>query len=84
MDTDYIIRMANQIADALGINPDQDQAVAELADHLTRFWEPRMRSALAETAGGSLKDSISPLVLQALERMRTPPATSPVATIPAR
>jgi hypothetical protein len=47
--------------------------VAELADHLTRFWEPRMRSALVETASdGSLKSSLSPLVLQALERMRTP------------
>lgn len=73
MDTDYIIRMANQIADALGINPDQAQAETELADHLTRFWEPRMRSALAEAAGNShLKDALSPLVVQALERMRTP------------
>ena len=73
MNTDYVLRMANQIADALGINPDQEQAVAELADHLTRFWEPRMRSALVETASdGSLKSCLSPLVLQALERMRTP------------
>ena len=73
MNTDYIIRMANQIADALSINPDHDQAVTELADHLTRFWEPRMRSALAEAAGDNhLKASISPLVVQALERMRLP------------
>lgn len=73
MDTDYIIRMANQIADALGVNPDQDQAVAELADHLTRFWEPRMRSALfAAAADPGLHSRFSPLVSHALDRMSAP------------
>ncbi|MDD2669692.1 MULTISPECIES: formate dehydrogenase subunit delta [Zoogloea] len=70
MDTDYIIRMANQIADALGINPDQEQAVAELADHLTRFWEPRMRSALlAAAVDPGLRAQLTPLVTLALDRI---------------
>lgn len=70
MDTDYIIRMANQIADALGVNPDQEQAVAELADHLTRFWEPRMRSALFAAATTPPPQArLSPLVLRAVAAM---------------
>jgi formate dehydrogenase subunit delta len=51
MNNDYVIRMANQIADALGINPDRDQAIHDLADHLNRFWEPRMRASLLAVAG---------------------------------
>jgi formate dehydrogenase subunit delta len=73
MDTDYIIRMANQIADALGVNPDQAQAETELADHLTRFWEPRMRSALlAAVADQAQAAQLSPLVIHAVAAMRMP------------
>jgi formate dehydrogenase subunit delta len=73
MDTDYIIRMANQIADALGVNPDQALAETELADHLTRFWEPRMRSALvAAVADQAQAAQLSPLVIRAIAAMRIP------------
>ncbi|KAB2963296.1 formate dehydrogenase subunit delta [Zoogloea sp.] len=72
MNHDYIVRMANQIGDALGINPDREQAVRDLADHLTRFWEPRMRKALFEALDGSAGRQLSPLVLDATARMRRP------------
>jgi len=71
MNTDYVLRMANQIADALGINPDQEQAVRDLADHLNRFWEPRMRGSLltlADTPDGAAR--LSPLVQRALASLR--------------
>lgn len=74
MNTDYVLRMANQIADALGINPDQEQAVRDLADHLNRFWEPRMRGALltlAATPDGAAR--LSPLVCRAVGALRPPP-----------
>lgn len=73
MNTDYVLRMANQIADALGINPDQEQAVRDLADHLNRFWAPRMRGALltlAATPDGVAR--LSPLVCRALTNVRPP------------
>ena len=41
-----LIRMANQIGDFFGTMPDRPQAIADVADHLKRFWEPRMRRAL--------------------------------------
>ncbi|MBN9472722.1 MAG: formate dehydrogenase [Bordetella sp. SCN 67-23] len=41
-----LIRMANQIGDFFSTMPDRPQAIADVADHLKRFWEPRMRRAL--------------------------------------
>ncbi len=74
MNNDYVIRMANQIADALGINPDRDQAIHDLADHLNRFWEPRMRASLLAVAGSvDAAARLSPLVREAIARLRLPP-----------
>lgn len=74
MNNDYVIRMANQIADALGINPDRDQAIHDLADHLNRFWEPRMRASLLTVAGSvDAAARLSPLVREAIARLRPPP-----------
>ena len=38
------IRMANQIAEFFKAYP-REQALKEIADHINRFWEPRMRNA---------------------------------------
>lgn len=38
--------MANQIGAFFETMPDQQQALADIAEHLKRFWEPRMRRAL--------------------------------------
>jgi formate dehydrogenase subunit delta len=38
------IRMANQIAAFFKAYP-HEEAVKEIADHINRFWEPRMRQA---------------------------------------
>ena len=35
--------MANQIADYFGAEPDKREAAASTANHLRRFWDPRMR-----------------------------------------
>ena len=42
-----ILRMANQIAKAFDAYP-HDEAVAETANHIKSFWDPRMRRHLAE------------------------------------
>ena len=38
-----LVRMANQIADFFKIQP-ANEAVAGTADHIRRFWDPRMRT----------------------------------------
>ena len=69
-DISKLVRMANQIATFFGSQPGETQA-AEVAGHLKAFWEPRMLSALYAhvDAGG---EGLSPLVLEAVGRLRQP------------
>lgn len=46
MTGDKLIKMANQIGRFFAAMPDQQQAVEDVAGHLRRMWEPRMRRAL--------------------------------------
>ena len=43
-----LITMANQIGAFFETMPDRQQAVIDVAEHLKRFWEPRMRRSLLE------------------------------------
>ena len=57
MDTQNLIDMANRIGDFFDSMPDREEAITGVADHIRRFWEPRMRRALlaaldAPQAGG--------------------------------
>ncbi len=45
MDHSNIVRMANQIASFFN-GASHDQAVKDAAEHINKFWEPRMRMAL--------------------------------------
>ena len=43
MNSSNLIRMANQIGTFFESQPDRNEALEGLAQHLQRFWEPRMR-----------------------------------------
>ncbi|WP_454762996.1 formate dehydrogenase subunit delta [Cupriavidus campinensis] len=62
MHIDNLIKMANQIGGFFEAMPDRDEALADIAGHLKRFWEPRMRRALLAhvdaTDGGEGLDAI--------------------------
>jgi formate dehydrogenase subunit delta len=66
MTEETLVRMANQIADFFKVQSEAD-AVAGTADHIRKFWDPRMRSKMREylKAGGK---SLSPLAREAAER----------------
>lgn len=49
MNAEKLARMANQIAANIEYGPNKPQAVADVADHLLRFWTPGMRTELAES-----------------------------------
>ncbi|WP_153101643.1 formate dehydrogenase subunit delta [Paraburkholderia hayleyella] len=49
MNEDNLIGMANQIGDFFASLPGHDEALEGIADHIRRFWEPRMRRALLAT-----------------------------------
>lgn len=49
MDDQNLIDMANRIGDFFDSMPDREEALTGIADHIRRFWEPRMRRALLAT-----------------------------------
>ena len=46
MDVDNLVRMANRIGEFFAAMPDREEAKDGIAQHLRRFWEPRMRRIL--------------------------------------
>jgi formate dehydrogenase subunit delta len=68
---DKLAYMANQIAVFFGGAMPHDAAVAGTADHLNKFWEPRMRRQFFEIvdAGGT---GLSPLAIAAAAQVRKP------------
>ena len=64
------MRMANQIATFFDSMPERDEALLELATHLKKFWEPRMRHALLSQIDTGTAQTLHPLVLQSIERHR--------------
>ena len=70
MDPANLTKMANQIGDFFEAMPDRDQAIRDVASHLQRFWEPRMRRALLEHVAKSGDGELRPLVRSALQILR--------------
>lgn len=46
MEIGNLIRMANRIGDFFDAYPDRAEAQANIATHIQKFWEPRMRIQL--------------------------------------
>lgn len=62
MEIQHLVKMANQIGQFFEAEPDRDQAILDIATHLKRFWDPRMRKAIvahAETGGENLKEIVA-------------------------
>ena len=60
--------MANDIAANLGHLPGE-RAVEEIAGHIGRFWDPRMRTRLYEFVDAGA-DGLDPLVVAAVKLLR--------------
>ncbi len=68
MSPDKLAYMANQIGKFFA-HQKHDQAVASIADHLRKFWDPRMRSTILAQYD-AVKSQLDPLVQQAVEQLR--------------
>ena len=71
MDVNSLVEMANQIGEFFDSMPDRAEAVDGVADHIHRFWAPRMRIALLnglDDAG--IASELEPIVLEALSKHR--------------
>ncbi|AZN97668.1 formate dehydrogenase [Mesorhizobium sp. M9A.F.Ca.ET.002.03.1.2] len=65
-----LVRMANQIADFFHSKP-REESIAGVAEHINKFWEPRMRRQLFEMldAGG---EGFNELVVAASGKIKRP------------
>jgi formate dehydrogenase subunit delta len=66
MNPDNLIKMANQIGAFFEAMPDLEQASKDVADHILRFWEPRMRSDLLAYITDAGDGELKPVVRAAL------------------
>ena len=75
-----LVRMANQIAANFGVQS-VDSAALAVADHITMFWDPRMKSMIDSYVIGGGK-GLSPVAHEAVTSLRTtgPPAHQTSAT----
>ncbi len=66
MDGERLIQMANQIAQFFGADPDRNAAIEGIANHLRRFWDPRMRQEIVALVDGRQHQGMQPLVEEAI------------------
>ena len=66
-----IVRMANQIGTFFESKRDRAEGVAGVAEHINKFWEPRMRRQFFELvdSGG---EGFRPIVMEASASIRRP------------
>ena len=70
MNIDNLVHMANSIGDFFAAMPDHTRAVADVAGHISRSWEPRMRKALLAHVDQEGGPGLSEIVREALAAHR--------------
>lgn len=71
MDKQALIRMANQIGQFFEAMPDRPQAQEDIARHVRKFWEPRMRRHMLDHLDQHHGEGLSEIVLQAFTEHRS-------------
>jgi len=71
MNNDNLIRIVNRIGAFFSAMPDREEAMRDLAQHVRRFWEPRMRTQLFAHIDTRQGEGVDSLVIDALQRHRT-------------
>ncbi len=64
-----LVKMANQIGGFFEVYPDKDYATREVAAHIERFWNPRMRETVTADLAHAETLGLTPLVTGAFRRL---------------
>ena len=70
MNPDKLIKMANQIGAFFDAMPNREQAVKDVAAHIQRSWEPRMRTSLLQHVSLNGDSELSAIVRDALPLLK--------------
>jgi formate dehydrogenase subunit delta len=68
MNVQRLVTMANDISNFFGSDPDKAAAAEQVAGHMKKFWEPRMREEirLHVSKGG---EGLSSIAIQAVKQL---------------
>jgi len=67
MNIDNLVTMANQIGSFYESMPDHKKSLHDIADHIKKTWEPRMRREfLAHVDANQTASGLSPIVLESV------------------
>ncbi len=70
MSVQRLVYMANQIATFFAAEA-KGKAAAATADHLSKFWDPRMRKQIVEHLAQHNGEGLSPVALAAVQGLAT-------------
>lgn len=70
MNIENLIKMANQIAGFFESYPNEAEASSEIANHLKKFWPPRMRQQLLQHMDATRGKGLKEIVLSSLHAHR--------------
>jgi formate dehydrogenase subunit delta len=68
MNVQRLVAMANDITNFFASDPDKEAAAEQVANHLKKFWEPRMREEIRRyvSQGG---EGMSSIAIQAVKKL---------------
>ena len=70
MDANNLIKMANKIGTFFESMPNRQQAIQDIAMHLKRFWDPRMRRAILKSMDDKQDATMTDIVREAINTHR--------------
>lgn len=71
MNPQNLSEMANNIAAFFAAEPDHAEAVRGVANHIDKFWEPRMKKQLRACIAKG-EEQLHPLVAEAMQSLAVP------------
>ena len=64
-----LVRMAQQIADNNNITPDVEVVAAKVAEHIQKYWDPRMKQQIIDYAKSD-EAQVTQVVARAISQIR--------------
>jgi formate dehydrogenase subunit delta len=74
MSVEHLVQMANDIGHFFAAEPRREDAIAGIANHIEKFWDPRMRRQM-ETHLINGGEGLEELVREAVTRLSSPATT---------
>jgi formate dehydrogenase subunit delta len=72
--SEHLVKMANDIGHFFGAEPEREDAIAGIANHIAKFWTKRMRDKLTAQVKRDGDASLDELPREALRRLAAQPA----------